>query len=280
MLLPPRAVLAADNPAEILLWPNGAPGSEGKPSPDEVTVQPNGEHVVTNVNKPSITPWLPAAGQATGAAVVIAPGGGHKLLSIDSEGHNVGRWLSAHGVAGFVLKYRLAKAANSTYTVEGDELADLQRAIRLVRSRAADWGVDPHRIGVIGFSAGGELACLSVMHTDDGKPDASDPIDRQSCRADFVALMYPGNSQAFDPPADTPPAFLACGANDRPDISEGLVNVYLKIKKVGSPVELHIYTGLGHGFGLRPATPGPASTWIDRFYEWLGPRGFLKRSRG
>jgi endo-1,4-beta-xylanase len=161
--------------------------------------------------------------------------------------------------------------------VDRDELADVQRAIRLVRSRAGEWGVDPHRLGVIGFSAGGELAFLSAMHYDAGKPAASDPIDRQSCRPDFQALIYPGHSRRLKVAANAPPAFLACGSNDRPDISEGLAKVYLKFKKAGVPVELHIYSGVKHGFGLRPTTTGPVSEWIDRFYEWMGQSGFLKR---
>jgi endo-1,4-beta-xylanase len=186
--------------------------------------------------------------------------------------------LSAHGVAAFVLKYRLAKAPHSTYTVDGDELPDLQRAIRLVRSRATEWHVDPHRLGVIGFSAGGELAFLSAMHSDGGKPGAADLIDRQSSRPDFQVLMYPGNLKRLRVAAGEPPAFLACGSNDRPNISEGLAKAYLKFKKAGVPVELHIYSGVGHGFGMRSTTKGPVSQWIDRFYDWLGQSGFLKKA--
>jgi len=278
MLLVPAAVLAAGDPDEILLWPNCAPGSEGKTNEEVVRIaQPTGDHVITSVNKPSIKAYLPAPDQATGAAVIVAPGGGHSELWIDHEGYNVAQWLSAHGVAAFVLKYRLAKATNSTYTVDGDELADMQRAIRLVRSRAGEWGVDPHRLGVIGFSAGGELAALSAMHFDNGAPDAADPVDRQGCKPDFQALIYPGNSKRIEPVADSPPAFLACGSNDRPDISEGLATVYLKFKQAKVPVELHIYAGVGHGFGLRPGNTGPVSKWIDRFYEWLGQSRFLKQ---
>ena len=182
VFLLPIAVLAAGDPNEILLWPNGAPGSEGKTNEEVVRIaQPTGDHVITSVNKPSIKAFLPAPDKATGAAVIVAPGGGHSELWMDHEGYNVAQWLSEHGVAAFVLKYRLAKATNSTYTVDGDELADMQRAIRLVRSRAGEWGINPNRLGVMGFSAGGELAFLSAMHFDNGKPDASDPVDRQSC---------------------------------------------------------------------------------------------------
>ena len=233
MFLLPVAVLAAGGPDEILLWPNGAPDSEGKTNEETVRIyQPTGDHVITSVNRPSIKAYLPAPDKATGAAVIVAPGGGHSELWMDHEGYNVAQWLSEHGIAAFVLKYRLAKATNSTYTVDGDELADMQRAIRLVRSRSAEWNVNPDRLGVIGFSAGGELAYLSAMHFDNGKPDAADPVDRQSCKPDFQALIYPGNSGRIEPTTNSPPVFLACGNNDRPDISQGLATVYLKFKQV------------------------------------------------
>jgi endo-1,4-beta-xylanase len=272
------AALAAGTPPEILLWPNGAPGSEGRTNDEVVRIAPpTGDQVVTSVNQPSLTPYLPAADRATGAAVVVAPGGGHRELWIDHEGHSVARWLSEHGIAAFVLKYRLAKETNSTYTIDGDELADMQRALRLVRSRAKEWSVDPNRLGVMGFSAGGELAFLVAMRFDRGAAEAADAVDRQSCRPDFQALIYPGNSRRIEPNTNSPPAFLACGYNDRPDISEGLATVYLKFKQVKVPAELHIYSGVGHGFGLRAGDTGPVSKWLDRFNEWLGQSGFLKK---
>jgi endo-1,4-beta-xylanase len=278
IFLMPVALLAAGDPNEILLWPNGAPGSEGKTNAETVRIaQPTGDHVITGVNKPSVKPYLPPAGLATGAAVIVAPGGGHRELWIDHEGYSVAQWLSEHGVAAFVLKYRLAKATNSPYTVDGDELADMQRAIRLVRSRAGEWGIDPTRVGVMGFSAGGEVAFLAAMHFDNGNPAASDPIDRQGCKPDFQALIYPGNSRRIEPATDSPPAFLACGGNDRPDISQGLAAVYLKFKQARVPVELHVYAGVGHGFGLRSTNTGAVSKWVDLFYEWLGQGGFLKQ---
>src|SRR5277367_4201596 len=172
----------------VLLWPNGAPGSEGKTGPEKVRMTPDGEHVISSVHQPSITVFLPSQETATGAAVVIAPGGGHVELWVDHEGYAVAKWLSDHGVAGFVLKYRLAREAGSTYTVEGTELDDIHRAIRLVRSRASEWGVDPARIGVMGFSAGGELAALASTRYDEGNADSTDPIDRESSKPAFQAL--------------------------------------------------------------------------------------------
>lgn len=278
LCLLPVAVLAAGDSNEILLWPNGAPGSEGKMGEETVRIaQPTGDHVVTGVHRPSIKLYLPTLDKATGTAVIVAPGGGHSELWIDHEGYNVARWLSEHGITAFVLKYRLAKATNSTYTVDGEELADMQRAIRLVRSRAKEWGVNPNRLGVMGFSAGGEVAFLSAMRFDNGAVEASDVVDRQSSRPDFQALIYPGNSRRIEPNTNSPPVFLVCGENDRTDISEGLATAYLKFKQTRVSAELHVYAGVGHGFGLRAGNTGPISTWLDRFDEWLGQGGFLKK---
>ena len=150
-------LLAAAEPQAILLWPNGAPGSEGKTAEEAVETTQSGERNVTGIHKPSLTPYLPDEREANGAAIVIAPGGGHSKLCIDHEGHNLARWLAEHGVAAFVLKYRLSREKDSTYTLEGHAVGDMQRAIRLVRSRAKDWHVDPKKVGALGFSAGGEL---------------------------------------------------------------------------------------------------------------------------
>ncbi|MHB1022684.1 MAG: alpha/beta hydrolase [Acidobacteriaceae bacterium] len=276
-LLVPWAAATAQHPV-ILLWPHGAPGSEGKTSPEIVRISPKGDHVVFNVNFPSITVYLPAKSKATGAAVVIAPGGGHAELWMDHEGYTVAAWLSDHGVAGFVLKYRLAREKGSTYTIEGTELHDIQRAIRLVRSRAPEWGVDPDRIGVMGFSAGGELAALASTRFDAGNEAAADPIDRQSSKPDFQALLYPALPHDMQLSKETPPAFLACGANDRPGISEGLPELYLAMKRLGVPAELHVFAGVGHGFGMRSTNTGNVTTWPELFYGWLGTSGFLKSS--
>jgi acetyl esterase/lipase len=277
LLLLTAAVWAADQPKEILLWPNGAPGSEGKTGEEAVRVTADGEHVVSNVHKPSLAPYLPAKDEATGAAVIIAPGGGHREMWMDHEGHNLAKFLSARGVAAFVLKYRLAREANSTYKIEEHALADMQRAIRLVRSRAQEWGILPARIGVMGFSAGGELAALASMWFDGGRVNAPDMIDRENSRPDFQALIYPGSSGRIAPTKDSPPVFLACGYKDRPDISSGLAQVYLKFKEVGVPAELHIYAEIGHGFGVRDRNRGAAGGWPARFEEWLADLGFLKK---
>src|ERR1035437_43815 len=161
------SAIAVPQHASVPLWAGGAPGSEGKTAAEVVTlINAEGEHTVTSINAPSITPYLVrGAGAGKGApvaAVIIAPGGGHALLSIDHEGYDVAKFLCGHGVVAFVLNYRLAKEKGSTYTVEKDALGDMQRAIRMVKARAAEWGVDPARVGVMGFSAGGELAVMAA----------------------------------------------------------------------------------------------------------------------
>jgi endo-1,4-beta-xylanase len=271
------ATLTASEPAEVLLWPNGAPGSEGKTEKEVVDTGSNGERKVWSIHRPSITPYLPAKGKATGAAVIIAPGGAHRFLCVDHEGYNLAQWLSERGIAAFVLKNRLAKETNSTYKIDVEALADTQRAIRLVRSRAPEWGVNPQRVGVMGFSAGGELAALVSLRFDNGNATSTDLVERQGCKPDFQALIYPGRSRDIVPTKDSPPAFLACGYKDRQDIAEGLADVYLRFKKAGVPAELHIYSEAGHGFGVRPTTKGAVGGWPARFEEWLGDRGFLSK---
>jgi acetyl esterase/lipase len=270
-------LFAAVEPEVALLWPNGAPGSEGKTAEEATRVSPQGDHIISSVHRPSITVYLPSKETATGAAVVIAPGGGHSELWVDHEGYNVAKWLAERGVAGFVLKYRLAREKGSTYTVEGTALADTQRAIRLIKSRSAEWGVRADRVGVMGFSAGGELAALAGTRFDDGDAKAADAVDRLSSKPAFMALLYPAIPKDMPLSKDTPPAFLACGENDRQDISQGLPELYLAMKKAGMSAELHVYTGVGHGFGLRETTKGPVAEWPSRFLEWMGAKGFLKK---
>ncbi|HEY4235650.1 MAG TPA: alpha/beta hydrolase [Lacipirellulaceae bacterium] len=263
---------------EIFLWPGGAPGSPPNPGEVAVRMAPGDEHVLSNIHKPSITVYLPPADKATGAALIVAPGGGHRELWVDHEGHNVAKWLSDHGVAAFVLKYRLAKEDKSPYTIEEHALGDAQRAIRTVRKNADKWHLDPKRIGIIGFSAGGEVAALASARAAVGPLAADDPIDKQDSRPDFQALIYPGQSQNITATKDSPPAFLVCGYGDRPDISEGLADVYLKFKKAGVPAELHIYSAAGHGFGVRESNHAAVSKWPDRLLEWMEDRGLLKSS--
>ena len=271
--------LAAENRPVVPLWPNGAPGSEARKHEAEKITGSN----VSNIHHPSLTVYLPARDQATGAAVIVAPGGGHQRHAIEHEGYNVAQWLADHGVAAFILKYRLARDdANPAgqpqpYTVDRDALADAQRAIRLVRSRAQEWGVKPDAIGIIGFSAGGEVALLAATRGTDGRTDAPDAIDRQSARANFYSLIYPGGLPRTDIELtkETPPVFLIAGYGDRQNISEGLAEFYLKCKRAGISAELHMYAGARHGFGVRDTNKSPAGAWIARFHEWMADRKFL-----
>jgi len=266
--------------APVPLWANGAPGSEGKTAPEVITqINAEGEHTVTSINNPSITPYLVRGSKAPVAAIIVAPGGGHSLLSIDHEGYDVAKYLSGHGVAAFVLKYRLAKEKGSTYSVDKDELADMQRAIRMVRSRAAEWGVDPARVGVMGFSAGGELAVKASEQYEPANVAAADPIDRESDKPAFQVLMYPGGLTPeiiAKVNKDTPPAFLLCGADDRENIAQMLPELFVAMRKAGVSAELHEYAGVGHGFGLRLSQHGGVAEWPEVLLQWLDTRGFLQ----
>jgi endo-1,4-beta-xylanase len=270
---------AADEPQEILLWPAGAPGSEGKTAIEKVEVTASGERNITSVHKPSITPYLPADGKGTGAAVLVIPGGGHRMLCMDHEGANAARLLAEHGVAAFVLKYRLAREQGSTYTIREHALADAERAMRLIRSRAAEWKLDPDKVGAMGFSAGGELVALASMRSGEGSSSAADTIDAQSSRPSFQALIYPGRSGDIQPDKSAPPAFLACSTNDRRDISEGLAETYLRFKRAGASAELHVYASGGHGFGVRDRNSGAIGGWTDRFLEWMESRKLTTAKR-
>ena len=273
LALPTFAAGGTGGPPEtLLLWPNGAPGSKGHDGPETVRINERGEHIVSNVNAPSVAVYLPTPDKSTGASVIIIPGGGHAELWMDHEGYNVASFLAAHGVAAFVLKYRLARAPGSTYTIEGDSLRDVQRTIRLVRSRSSSWRLDRHRLGVMGFSAGGQLAALAATRYDDGASEAADPIERESSRPDFQVLLYPAIPQNLKVSRETPRALLLGGAEDQPEITQGLTSLDRELRKQGVPTQLHIYEGIGHGFGMRRENTGPVAAWPQRFLDWLGAR--------
>lgn len=265
--------LAAERGEEIRLWANGAPGSEGETAAE---VFKGDTRLPTNfsvVHYPSIYVFLPPKDKASGMAVVVAPGGGHSQLVIDKEGWEIADFLNRNGIAAFVLKYRLARAPGSHYTVEGNALADAARAMRTVRSRAAEWGVDPARIGIMGFSAGGEVAALMETRFDAGNRDAADPIDRAGSRPDFAVVVYPGyRPGTITVPKDAPPTFLVCADDDRSHVVT-TVNLYLDLEKQQVPAEMHIYGSGGHGFGLRSKLP--VGNWPDRLLDWMRDRKLL-----
>lgn len=263
---------AADAPAVIHLWENGAPGYESKKDLPEIPVQWG----IAGINNPSLTVFLPPQGKATGAAAVIVPGGGHRMLVVDLEGYALAKWLASKGIASFVLKYRLARdqtVAASPYRIDVEEMQDTTRAMRLVRSRAGEWGVDPQRIGIIGFSAGGYLAARASRLFDAGNPSSADPVERVSSRPAFQVLVYPGEPEQIEPTKDSPPAFLVAGSED--NLADGLSSAWLRFKRAGVTAELHIYSGVGHAFNFRP-NPHPVGTWGDRMFDWIADNGFLK----
>ncbi len=261
---------------EIRLWTNGAPGSEGetaaevtKPS-DTASKLPKQFSVV---HYPSIYVFLPPKEKANGTAMVIAPGGGHSQLVIDKEGWEIAEWCNKNGIAAFVLKYRLAKAPQSKYTVDKDALADAARAVRMVRSRAKEFNVDPARIGFMGFSAGGEVAALIETRFDKGSDSAPDPIERVSSRPDFAVVVYPGFTTKISVPKDAPQTFLVCADND-PSHVVSTVNLYLDLQKQGVSSEMHIYSSGAHGFGIRESKM-PVSSWPDRLKQWMAERKLI-----
>lgn len=277
------------HPPSVPLWSDGAPGSEArKNEPEEISWRQEPDivfPVLSNVHNPSLTPFLPAKEQATGCAVIIAPGGGHMQHTIDREGYDLACWFADRGIAAFVLKYRLARDGSNPagqpqpYKIDVHAAADGARAIRLIRTHAAEWGVKPDRIGIMGFSAGGEVALLAAARHDAGKADAADPVERQSSRPDFFAPIYTGGLNRTDfswSKEATPPAFLSCAYDDR--MPEQLAAFFTTLRKAGVNAELHIYSSGGHGYGMRTDRPGlPVSSWHVRFAEWLGERGFLKK---
>lgn len=263
---------AQQPPVEIPLWQNGAPGFEDRRNePTQAK-----DWWVKNIHNPSVTVYLPPKEKATGAAVVICPGGGHRELVFNAEGHDPAVYLNSLGIAAFVLKYRLAREENSPYSIDKHVRQDAYRAMRLVRSRAAEWNVDPHRIGMMGFSAGGEVVSLVAFADGKGDGRAKDPIDRENARPDFQILIYPGPGAVPQTlPANAPPAFLLA-ANDDPCCSEPVIRLVQLYREAGIPVELHLYSKGSHAFnmGYRSSLES-IRAWPQRMADWLTDTGVL-----
>jgi acetyl esterase/lipase len=286
------AVLGSSNSARAAepfpLWPQGAPGALGKEAADV----------------PTLTPYLAPKEKATGAAIVVCPGGGYQHLSLEHEGRAVAEWLNSVGVTAFVLKYRLGPRYHHP-----SMLQDAARAIRTVRARASEWGLDPERVGILGFSAGGHLASTAGTHFDAGRPDATDPVERVSSRPSVMILIYPvitmrelthagskknllGENPSPELVAllsneeqvtkESPPAFLVHTMNDSAVPVENTLMFVAALRKAGVPFELHLYERGPHGFGLgtardnKPADP-ILSTWPAHCADWLRLHGFAAK---
>lgn len=264
-------LMAADVHPVIPVWENGAPKSNGRPNEEVVVNAMNGERPflrLTGIHQPTLTVYLPPKETTTGTGIVILPGGGHRYLQIDLEGTEIAEWLNQQGIAAFVLKYRLSREPGSPYTMD-DEVADASRSIRLVRGRAAEFGVDPDHVGITGYSAGAELAAYVSTRFDRGDQNASDPLMRVSSRPDFQVLGYPSFqfTENATIPADTPPAFIVC-AQDDPHFLFDSPSVFLTLTRAKVPAELHIYQRGSHGFGVRDF-PGPVVNWKRNLLAWM-----------
>jgi len=246
---------------------------------------------ITNVKNPTLTIFRPANDKNKGAAIVICPGGGYWNLAWDLEGEEVAAWLNSAGVTGFVLKYRVPRRADQPERLPAPgPLLDAQRAVSLVRSRAAEFGIDTNRIGILGFSAGGHLVVATATHFDRRGYEPVDENDKASCRPDFAVAVYPGylieqqpagaeiNKDVLAPyiriPKQTPPIFLVHATDDPVAGAENSVVMYLALKRANVPTELHVYGHGGHGFGVRKSSL-PCSTWTDRCIAWLQDQQML-----
>ncbi len=282
---------------ELPLWPGGAPGSERWSIPESVSTSPAGDRIVANVSEPTLTVFLPDPRVATGTAAVIAPGGALRVLGFDNEGVTLARWLNERGIAGFVLKYRTlqqdpsaprgpvpgmpppsAAPRQELVIVNGNAnpapddaalnevltlaVADARAAIELVRRRAAEWRIDPERVGIIGFSAGGGVAVGAALAP---KSDAS---------PDFLVSVYGPSLQDVDVPAHAPPLFIAVGATHF-NVTNGCLALFAAWKAAGKPAEIHVYDGISGGFGMTKRGH-PVDAWTARLHEWLIARGLTR----
>jgi gluconolactonase len=258
------------------LWPGRAPGETGKAVEEKSKVETWGRSV-TNITKPTLTVYRPAKEKDAGAALIIAPGGAFRFLAIEHEGDNVAQWCNTIGVTGIVLKYRVPRRPDHPQAA----LQDGQRAVSLVRSKAQEWRIDPDRIGMIGFSAGGGVTGYAMLNADKRAYKEVDDVDKVSCRLNFAVIIYSslqlasGDLKGPEPTVgkDTPPTFLAVAHDDF--LVADTVNSYLALKKAGVPAELHVYAAGGHGFGLRASNPPPANDWTARLEAWMKHRKLL-----
>jgi len=287
--------LATDPPLVIDVWPGKVPGDVGIAGQENSRIHQSpilGEptKLITNVTKPTLTVYLPAKDKNTGTAMLICPGGGYHDLYWELEGEEVAAWLNSQGMTGIILKYRCPRRPGD---VKGEPplgpLLDAQRAVSLVRSRASEWGIDPQRIGMVGFSAGGHLALATATSFEKRRYEPIDVIDKVSCRPDFAVLCYSGYLKAKEKdeiasgisiPATTPPIFLDHANDDSEKVggsnAEHSAFMYIALKRAKIPVELHIYASGNHDFGVRQNEKLPSS-WTRLCVKWLNSQGFLRQ---
>jgi acetyl esterase/lipase len=273
----------ASSPLVVDLWPGKPPGDpdgiEEKSTPGE-----KGPKRVDGVAKPTIAVYKPAKDKDTGAAIVVAPGGGYRMLAFEHEGTMVAEWLTSIGVTCVLLKYRVPQRPG-----DGENklpLQDAQRALSLTRARSAQWGIDPARIGILGFSAGGHLAANASTNYDRRAYEPQDEADKAGCRPDFAVLVYPGgvldrqDKEKLSPQIritkETPPSLLVV-ANDDKGSAPGTIRLFMALREAGVSSELHVYATGGHGFGMRKSDQ-PWGTWPQRCEEWMRARGLFKAS--
>jgi acetyl esterase/lipase len=277
----------------IHLWPGKPPDAKGNPAPERDTTKAEDRKVagkpvirLTDVSNPTLTIFRPPASRNTGAAVLVCPGGAYRILAMDLEGTEVCRWLNSIGVTAGLLKYRVPKQ-------EGDDahtlpLQDAQRALSLMRQRAGGWGLDPHRIGVIGFSAGGHLSASLCNNFSQHKYVPVDSADSESCRPNFALLIYPAyllvskGSHDLAPEmaiaSNTPPTFITMTMDD-PLQAEGAIDYTRALDKAKVSAELHLFPEGGHGYGLRTDPKFPVTSWPKLATEWLRSRGLLDQKK-
>ena len=266
----------------VVLWPAGSPMLKALPGWDkpEVFNMSKGKTAqvasVVNIHNPSIEVHLAPADKANGMAVIVAAGGGNNTCNVGGEGTDIAAWLNGLGIHAFVERYRLRPYDSLT-----DAMADTQRCFRIVRANAKEWGVDPKRVGIMGFSAGGEQSAIVALKFDDGKADATDPIERFGCRPAFTVLIYAGwkKMDLSAVPKNAPPAFLVSAGIDDAFHAKQTVEFYDAWFNAKIPVELHIYGHGGHGGGIGPRKGMPFGTWPLRFVEWAQDQGYMKPAK-
>jgi endo-1,4-beta-xylanase len=274
VLLEPKPLV--EGAKVVTLWPKGSPMLRAMPGwdkPEQFNLSRGRVNSVVNIHNPSIEVHLAPADKANGMAVIVAAGGGNNTCNVGPEGLDIADWLNGLGIHAFIERYRLRPYDSTT-----DAVADTQRSIRMVRAHAKEWGVDPHRVGIMGFSAGGEQAAWVTLRFDNGNSQSPDPVEHESCRPDFSVLVYAGWKQMdlSKVPKDAPPTFLTSAGIDDAFHARQTVEFYSALFEAKIPVELHIYAHGGHGGSISPRKGIPFGTWHLRFVDWANDQGLMK----